>query len=285
MDMPIHEQKVIELARSDRQEARDLKGLYLNSSLPPAAHDESWLYTSFVASLDGRISLDSGEGECRIPAQIANPRDWRLFQELAARADCLITTSRYLRELHCGAAQAQLPVDQQAHSDLIDWRLSNNLNRQPDVAVVGSRLDYVIPSQWIDQGRRIWLLAPIQADRETLARYNIDSGAEVAAQFTGTRARGKMIRQTLADLGYRRIFCIAGPRLAHVLLEDDVLDTLFLTLRHRIIGGEPGTYENIVEGARLPADRDFELKWAYLDISGGHEGAQQFMRYDRIRAG
>jgi len=43
-----------------------------------------------------------------VPDSVANPRDWRLFQELAAQADVLVMSARHLRELAAGAAQDSL---------------------------------------------------------------------------------------------------------------------------------------------------------------------------------
>lgn len=274
-------ERVIELA-GQKGNYTPIKGLYLSLPLPPENGDHPWLYMSFVTSLDGRISLDTGQAGCRVPDHIANRRDWRLFQELAARSDCLVTTSRYLHELAAGNAQAGLPVDLERYSDLGAWRRANGLPQQPDVAVVGSSLDYRIPAQWSEEGRQIWLFVPAQADQAELLRHQ-RHGAQLAGHFNGPRADGRLLRNTLFNHGYRRIFGIGGPRLAHALLADDALDSLFLTVRHRIIGGEQGTYESFVEGAALGAGVDFELQWLYLDASEGGEVGQHFTRYDRLR--
>lgn len=272
--------KIIELTQGD--DARQtIEGLYLDKRLPPEPDEGTWLYMSFVTSLDGRISLAGGRDSTRVPANIANPRDWRLFQELAAHSECLVTTSRYLHELKAGTAQATLPVDHIGHPDLGDWRLNNGHKEQPDVAVVGNSLDYTLPPAWFEQGRQVWLFPPSKASEEAINRHN-RAGAKVAAYFAGSRVAGGMIKGTLAKLGYRRIFCIGGPQLAHSLLADNALDSLFLTVRQRIIGGEQGAYENIVEGAALDRGIDFELQWLYLDRGLGAEAGQQFTRYDRI---
>ncbi|WP_187147866.1 RibD family protein [Halorhodospira halophila] len=237
------------------------------------------MYANFVTSLDGRISLDAGVG-CRVPGTVANPRDWRLFQELAARADCLITSGRYLRELAAGCAQDALPVGSE-FTDLQQWREDQGLNPHPDVAIVSGSADFRIPATLREQGRRIWLFVPEDAATDALRRHQ-DAGAEVAAQFPGRRVTGRQLRETLGALGYARVYSVAGPQIAHTLVADGSLDTLFKTVRHRIIGGEPGAFETIIEGPGLENPADFRLRWLYFDPGEGPGDEQQLLRLDRV---
>ncbi|MBK5936894.1 hypothetical protein CCR81_08740 [Halorhodospira halophila] len=258
----------------------DLEGLYLDTPLPEGSGNTPWVYANFVTSLDGRISLDVGPG-CRVPDTVANARDWRLFQELAARADCLITSGRYLRELEGGFAQDILPVGP-AFNDLQQWRRDHGMQLQPDVAVVSGSADFRIPSLLREQGRRIWLFVPEDTAAERLQCHR-EVGAEVAARFPGGRVTGQQVRETLGALGYARVYSVAGPQVAHTLVSDGSLDTLFKTVRHRIIGGKPGAFETIIEGAGLERPADFLLRWIYLDPGTAPGEEQQLMRLDRVR--
>src|SRR5699024_875342 len=62
-----------------------LHGLYLDERLrPPGMPGRPFVYASFIASLDGRISLPDPDTDIhKPPPAITNPRDWRLLQELA----------------------------------------------------------------------------------------------------------------------------------------------------------------------------------------------------------
>src|SRR5690606_6878447 len=76
-----------------------------------APGDRAFVYTNFVTSLDGRIAVERPDGSgLMVPSQTANPRDWRLFQELAVQADILITSGRYLRDYAGGRAQEILRI-------------------------------------------------------------------------------------------------------------------------------------------------------------------------------
>lgn len=83
-----------------------LTGLYLGSNLRSLAfHNRAYVYSNFLLSLDGRIALEeSASGACIVPQQTANQRDWRLLLELAAPADALIMSGRYLSQLGQGSS-------------------------------------------------------------------------------------------------------------------------------------------------------------------------------------
>ena len=79
-----------------------LEGVYLQLNLhKQGTAKKPLIYSNYIASLDGRISVrDAETGEFRVPETIANKRDWRLYQELAAQCDVIITSARYFRIPH-----------------------------------------------------------------------------------------------------------------------------------------------------------------------------------------
>ena len=101
-----------------------LAGLYLSHPVARTV-DGARVYSNFVTSLDGRIALrDPVSGRFGVPRTIANARDWRLYQELAAQADAIVVSGRYVRELAEGSAQAGLPVSEAGFDDLRAGRKS-----------------------------------------------------------------------------------------------------------------------------------------------------------------
>ena len=89
-----------------------------------------------------------------VPKKIANKRDWRLFQELAAQADIIISSGRYLRDWAEGRVQEILRVDDPEYADLKEWRLAHNLSPQPDIAIVSNSLRFPIPDVLTAGGER-----------------------------------------------------------------------------------------------------------------------------------
>lgn len=240
-----------------------------------------FVYSNFVASIDGRIALaDAIPGLTRVPNTIANPRDWRLFQELAAHADLLLSSGAYLREFAAGMAQDSLPLsDKPGYVDLIDWRRSQGLRPQPDVAVFSNSLDFTLPPTWFSDGRQVFVLTT--ADPTSPAARQLRETGAILVPFSGTTVNGHAAIAYLAKQGYCRVYSVGGPHVLRTLLADDVLDTLFLTTVHRLIGGTsaPG----ILEGAPLALPADFKLRTLYYDAHS-HDGIGQTLAcYDRIR--
>ncbi len=259
---------------------RPLAGAYLDAPLVPDGHAGGlFVYANFVRSLDGRISVRGPDGIEAVPADVANPRDWRLFQELAARADILLSSGRYFRDLAAGQAQDVLPVSADpAYEDLRQWRRRHGLPRQPDVAILSATLDFALPAELRGGERRVLVLTTADADgarRDRLA----EQGAEVVPLSAGPRVRGREAADALAARGYRRAYSATGPWVAHTLVADDCLDALFLTTVHRLIGGHD--YASVLEGERLAPAREWHLTQLWHDPWGPGPGGQQFARYDR----
>ena len=137
-----------------------LVGLYLDHDLRRFAErlGRPFVYSNFVTSLDGRIAIPGPTGSGLIvPKQIANRRDWRLFQELVVQADVIISSGRYLRDYAEGHAQEILRTDDNdpLFAGLRQWRIERGLPPQPDIAVISASLDFPIPDTLTDGGRRV----------------------------------------------------------------------------------------------------------------------------------
>lgn len=254
-------------------EPAPLRGLYLDDSLRPAGTpDRPFVYASFIESLDGRISLPDPETKIRkVPNAIANPRDWRLVQELAAPADVLVTSGRYIRDLAAGVAQDNLPVsDKVEFADLLAWRRAHGLAPQPAVAIVTSSLDLPIPEALLKSGRAIYVATGAGAD---ISRVNsfATQGVRVLQAGSGTRVEGRALIAALAQEGFGNIDMTAGSVLLSTLLADGAFNRLYLTEACRILGGR--SFETLLTGEELNPPADFKLHSLYYD--SGEDGAIQ----------
>lgn len=172
------------------QQRCGLKGLYLGLNLHRQASDGDVLvYSNFIASVDGRIALpDPDSGEYVVPGDIANRRDWRLYQELAAQADVLLVSGRYFRQLEKGCAQDMLPLgDEPEYADLHDWRQRQQLAPQPAVFVFSQSLDIPVQALASLAGRQVAVLTGAQADsgkRQELARAGWRSSQQGTVGWT-----------------------------------------------------------------------------------------------------
>lgn len=261
-------------------EQQPLQGLYLETELPVTGVLGPFVYANFVTTLDGRISLrDEETGVEGVPQSIADPRDWRLFQELAARADVLITSGRYLRDLKVGTAQDMLPLGtEDTFADLRCWRQDRGMSPQPDVAVLSASLGFDVPHALLEQGRHICVLTTEEAppDREQRLR---EHGLEVIRICSGPRVDGAGAIRALDQRGYRRIYSVTGPWAFHTLVAARALDALFLTWRQRIVGGQE--FSTIASGAALHPPADFRLRSMYRDLDT-RGGEQYYLRLQPV---
>ncbi len=254
-----------------------LSGAYLAHDLHQLGHahftrsGRPYIYANFITSLDGRIAIPrSGEAGLVVPKQIANPRDWRLFQELAAQADLVISSGRYLREWAAGKAQEILQVDDPQFADLRHWRQAHGLAPQPDLAIISASLRFPIPEVLTAGGRQFVVFTPAGADPARVSEIERRGGKVVAG--SQEKLDGAEMAAQMAGLGYRAVYSAAGPQILHMLASGGVLNRLYLTFALRLLGGEP--YAGIVNGPLLEPPIGFTLGSLYYD-SAALEGVDQ----------
>ncbi len=213
-------------------------------------------------------------GEPEIPSETANPRDWRLLLELAAPADALIVSGRYVRQLAEGSAQALPPLQGDVAPDILAFRAALGLPVQPVLVVVSNSLDVPVEVLLRDGPRPVIVATSDAASVESARRLSGDH-VEVI-RVGGERVEGERIVAALAKRDLKLIYSIAGPAVLHMLLAARVLRRLYLTTVLRVIGGED--YATMTRGARLAPPYDFRLAALYLDPAGGPGGTEQLLQ-------
>ncbi|MDX8413413.1 MAG: dihydrofolate reductase family protein [Mariprofundales bacterium] len=244
-----------------------LHGSYLNLGLQHGNGDAPLIYSNFISSVDGRIAVAGSDGAMEVPTAITNPHDWRLYQELAAQSSVMITSARYFRQLAVGKAQALLPVD---GDDLLTWRSAHKMTAQPDLLILSQSLD--IPPQALRPfaGRSITVLTganPSQQHKQPL----LDAGVQVV-NTPHARVTGCDIRQWLVAHQHLSGYAIAGCGVLHSLLVAGVLDRLFLTTHHTLLGGNQ--FDTLLRDT-LPNPIHLHLNALYYDV----ENMQTFADY------
>jgi riboflavin biosynthesis pyrimidine reductase len=257
-----------------------LTRLYLDHPLHRIAASESGLvYSNFVTSLDGRIALPRpGKTSHGVPPAISNARDWRLYQELGAQADLLITSARYYRQYARGEAQDQLPVGPgEKFADLRRWRLDQGLRAQPDVAIFSAGLDIPADAVAAYAERRLHVLTGADADPGRVAALRA-AGVEVHVAGMGRSVEGARAIGLLQGLGYRHIYVIAGPSVLHTLLRDGALQRLYLSFAHRLLGGED--FDTLTWGSELHPAPVATLRSLFFDAHATEHSSQLLACYD-----
>ncbi|MFN2160201.1 MAG: RibD family protein [Anaerolineales bacterium] len=267
------------------QPAREfaLEGLYLSHNLrqQTVSRSGTFVYSNYITSLDGRIAVSRpSSSKLVVPKAITNPRDWRLFQELAIQADVLITSGRYLRQYERGEVQEILTVfDEPRFADLMEWRRGKELSPRPDLVVISASLDFPIPASLTSSGRKVIVLTVESAEQNRIAELKKQSGEVFIAGEQ--KVSGRKAVEILSGLGYKLIYNATGPKVLHLLLKDNMLDRLYLSFASRILGGDP--YASIVEGDLLDPPQDFRLNSIYHDPQALNGLGQLFCSYNIVR--
>ena len=261
---------------------RPLPGLYLEESLPAPAPEGAapFLYANFVTSLDGRIAVAGSDGVSSLPEGLTNPRDWRLFQELQAHADCLVTHGGYLRALAAGTLGNILQVGIAFDSeDIRAWRRERGMRAQPSVAVVSVSLDWPLPGSLAEHGQAVHVLTTPAASRGRIAALR-EAGCEVVVTGAGSHVHGRKVASVLGERGYRRLYLQTGPGMLETALRDRVLSRLYATISHRVVGGEH--FDTMLRGGLLGAAGTLRLRSLYLDQSAATESGQFFASFEPV---
>lgn len=260
-----------------------LIGLYLEEELRKEgeALDRPFVYANYIQSLDGRIAVPSASGAgMTVPKQIANERDWRLFQELAVQADIIITSGRYLRDYASGNAQEILQVyENPEFKDLGEWRVARGLPPYPDLVVISGSLKFSLPEILTRDDRKIVVATIKTADQARIHELERQEGTRILIAGE-EKVAGKSLMEGLATLGYKTVFNSTGPKVQHLLLQDQMLDRLYLTQAFRVLGGSP--HASIVDGPLLEPPVDFRLRKVYYDPVAQEGTGQLFVSFDQI---
>ncbi|MGD8622464.1 MAG: dihydrofolate reductase family protein [Anaerolineales bacterium] len=274
-------QKVISLY-PPTGETIEHKGLYLRQELRSVTKSRpaAFVYANFIVSIDGRIAVPDPKGQgVTLATQITNSRDWRLFQELAVQADVLISSGRYLREYEQGPKQELLQVyDDPEFEDLGRWRQEQGLSDYPAVAVVSRSLDFDVPAPLQNPGRELFVFTTENANSERKESLSAQGATVVIAGEEDVQ--GSALISGLNDRGNKLIYSTAGPNILHMLLVDNVLDRLYLTIAMRVLGGNPISTVN--KGPLLDPPADFELYSLFLDPDGPANISQLYATFDHI---
>lgn len=255
-------------------------GLYLDHRLHTrGGGGRPYVYSNFITTLDGRIAVATeGRASHEVPKQTVNPRDWRLYQELAAQAELLITSGRFLRQSMVGEAQDFLPVGTGAEfTDLRAWRQEHGLAPQPDIAVLSSSL--AIPVDALDpyRDRRLLVFTGADAPQEKVEAL-CDSGIEVVRAGRGRAVEGAAMLAELGRRNYRSVYAVAGPAVFHTLVAAGVLDRLYLTITHQLLSGED--IDTMTRGPSLTPPLGMQMVSLYQDRHAPAGSGQWFCIFE-----
>jgi riboflavin-specific deaminase-like protein len=208
---------------------------------------------NFIATADGRAAFDGRSGP------ISDPGDRELFHGLRERADAVMAGTGTLRTERYG----RITRDPERRRR----RVARGMSAEP-IAVVVSRSGAVptdIPL-FAEPESRIVVFTSRSLDTSGCAA-SVEVVELDPARLTMTTA----LRHLRTDHGVRLLLCEGGPTVFGALLQERLVDELFLTISPKLSGGGSGL--TITSGPELAELLALELRWT-IELDG-----TLFLRY------
>ncbi len=257
---------------------RELKNLYLGEFGWFSSNTKQPIVTAnFLSSLDGRIAISPDEySRAELPNSLTSDEDFRLFLELHAQAECLITHGGYMRSLAENKLGniLQLPIEKDCE-DLYRWREQHGLSKYPAIVIASSSLDFPMHSSLHNNNQTVYIATGQQADTDKIIKWQ-DQGYEVLVAGKSSSVEGKLLIDILTAKDYKHFYLVAGPKMLHTMLKDQQLTKLYLSHSHQLLGGE--IFRTKVDGPPLTPPR-LELTSLFYDKSSGNKHGQFFSNY------
>jgi riboflavin biosynthesis pyrimidine reductase len=276
--------------------ADDALAPYGNFSLPDPPPERPWIYTNFVQSLDGIVSL---LGKYASGAEIAQSRaDRWLMDLLRAHADAVLMGMNTLREEQRNRGpESRGIVFRAVEPELLRLREKLGRGRQRNVFVTSARDLNLSQLKAFDGDVVDVAIVTSPAGAERLRALQTHPHVDIISAGTGESLDlSAAVRELRTQLGIKYLLCEGGPRLYGNLARADLVDEKFVTVSPVEIGQIAPP-----EQERLPKERDINpllrpsvfggtgftketmTHWTWLTCrkSGDH----QFHRFRRNRNG
>ena len=213
-------------------------------SLGPVSAERPYLITNFALTLDGRATLGGRSG------RIGSDTDTEMLQRLRTHVDAVMIGAGTLRVERYGRIVSD-PA-------LRAWRERIGLAHDPLAVLISGRLDVPWDAPLFTAGfGRVLIFTASDAEppkTETSVRV---------VRHPGMVDLTEALRYLREERGVRTVLCEGGPRLHAQLIDQGLVDELFVTHAPKIAGGEgPGLVSGLPE-----LERALELVWL-LDEDG-----------------
>ena len=260
-------------------EAIDLKNLYLyKHGWYSSKSEKATVVANFLSSLDGRIAISQNNSHStELPKHLTSDEDFRLFLELHAQSDCLITHGGYMRALSEKKLGniLQLPKNRECE-DLYNWRTLQGLSPYPALVIASASLDFPMHPSIKENDQKVYIATGKKADENKIKQWQ-DQGYEIIIAGSSSTVEGKPLIDTLFNKDYKHFYLIAGPKMLHTMTADQQLSKMYLSTSHQLLGGD--IFRTIIDGSPLNSPK-LQLKSLFYDDSPENDHGQFFSSYE-----
>jgi riboflavin-specific deaminase-like protein len=214
-------------------------------SLTAASDARPYVITNFALTLDGRATLGGRSG------RIGSDTDTEMLQRLRTHVDAVMIGAGTLRVERYGRIVSD--------PELRAGRERIGLSGDPLAVLVSGRLDvpWDAPLFTVGAGAVTIFTASEAEPPETATSLRVVRHPDGMVDLT------EALRHLRAECGVRTLLCEGGPRIHAQLIDQGLVDELFVTHAPKLGGGEgPGLVSGLPE-----LERTLELVWL-LDEDG-----------------
>ena len=258
---------------------KSLQGLYLDADLlTNAVSSGPCIYANFLTSLDGRIAWrESQDVAYQLPDALKSDEDFRLFLELYAHADCIVTHGGYMRALNQGHLGNVLQIpDLDWTQDIHCWREQQGLAPAPDVVVLSAGLDFPLHQSLYNSAQKVHLCTGANAPAEKLQEWS-QQGFSVQHLGSGDNVQAGPLYEFLQQQKYRRVYLVAGPVLLEDLLLHGYVHRFFMTISHQFLGGDD--FLTIIPSLKLKAKGHMQLLRLHMGETEAGQPGQWYAEF------
>ncbi len=210
--------------------------------LAARAHtDRPYTIANFVSSADGRAAFQG------VSRGLSDPGDRQMFHGLREHVDAILVGTGTLRAERYGRL---IRDPERRHR-----RAASALSPEPLGVVFTQSGSVPIDIPLFDEpAARVVVFTPTSVDTSSVA-----AEVEVVLLDAGQLTLTTMMRRLRSAYDVRSVLCEGGPTLFRALLEEDLVDELFLSLAPKLTGG--GIAPSITMGPALAELRPLRLIW------------------------
>ena len=278
--------------KETERKVKEVEGLYLRLNLQEVARNlgRPLVIANYVCDLLDVIAKKEEGSEFQVARELKNSPDWRLFQELTAQSDAIITGAGYLKRYAAHGNAAENVLDQFSEgaefAELGRWREEHGLKRNPDIIIVSRSLDFDIPEAAVSAGRNIIVATTYEGADSPKAKEFKKAGATVAGAGKGGVDGKILIKKILSGRGYKVIKMTTGPRVLDILLEGEPLDDIFITrVQRKIEAPKENVQTVLLNGKKLDDMTGFKYNRLFyleeVEASDGKLISEEFGVYEK----
>ncbi len=207
----------------------------------PRSEQRPYVLVNFIASADGRAAFQGRSGS------LGDEGDRAMFHGLRERVDAVLVGTRTATIEGYGRILGR--------PERRERRVAAGRSPEPLACLISRSGSLPVDGPLFAEPEARILVFCSEEPQLGEARAQVEVIKLDPGQLTLTTA----LRRMRSDYGVELLLCEGGPMMFGSLLDEDLVDELFLTVAPKLTGG--GTSPTVTSGSELTEPRELELSW------------------------